>query len=226
MTTIGLRLETIRTFMNSTGYFNGCQEIDRLFCRDGENHQIRVEARIPASSTRQGSYNIGISLQSDGSIIHYATCSCPIGNRCKHINKTLLRIHESMNNPIPGPPREVLEEEAQKIDHARKMDHASVYIALACKSELDSENGDFMRSYFTKDNVDQEILGVFFSKRKANQCARDHVEKDIDDDVDSDDEMSFVYDGSEYGEYGEGGMFQKVWVEQFAIDDASRMFHN
>ena len=43
-------------------------------------------------------------------------------------------------------------------------------------------------------------------------------------DEDDDDEASFVFDGSDIGEY-EDNAFDKVWVEQRAIEDASPHFH-
>jgi len=118
------------------------------------------------------------------------------------------------------------------------MEHASVYIALSCKSEIDS-GSDYRRSYFIKENFDQQILGVFFSKSLANECAKNYVRDDLeydlgedDDDmdeeeeeeVDSDDEECFNWDSSDFGEYDDNNAFDKVWVEQRAIEDASPRF--
>jgi uncharacterized Zn finger protein len=219
-----------------------------------------IKARIPSLTTGQGTYNVWVRIHRDGSTISRSGCPCPQGvfGKCKHVYKVLCRIAQA---PIPGPTRQDYAEKARKQRRAEQLEHASVYIAIACKSELDSGKV-FRRSRRIKDNVDQEILGIFFSKKKANECARAHLgmdeddedgeddeddndeeedycdcdddddddeefNDDDDDDVSmvSDDEATFVYDGSDEGDFDEEGMFEKVWVERRAIDDASRRFH-
>jgi hypothetical protein len=107
---------------------------------------------------------------------------------------------------------------------------------------------------FLKESFDQDILGIFFSLAKANQCAKAYVrdelghgidddsdednseeaEEDHDDDDDSNDDdddsngsddsdcdEEFAWEDENY----EGHEFDKVWVESYAIGDASRKFH-
>lgn len=206
MTTINLTSDIIRAYLGNKNY-RGCQDIEDIFCRDATNNgEIKVMAKIPASSTRQGSYSICVEVTRSGDEIKRTTCTCPILRKCKHIAKILHRIRESRHIPIPGPSKKVLELEAKAQRYSDKLNHASVYVAIACKSELDS-GSDFRRSMFVKDNVDQEILGLFFSLKAANQCARDHLaeiedengdDEDDEDDgmgLDSDDEDYFCYDG-------------------------------
>lgn len=234
MTTIPLTTEIIRAHIGRQS-FSGCDDIAKILCRTTATPEntASIEARIPASSTRQGSYSISIQVQSDGSRILSSTCTCPVGYKCKHIYKVLCRIASSRRDPLPGPSPQDLVREARRQQYAEQLEHASVYIAIACKSELDS-GSDFRRSYYIKDNVDQEILGVFFSKRLANQCARDYLgmddedemddDDDDDEDIESDDEASFTYDGSDEGDHDEENMYQKVWVERRAIEDATPRF--
>jgi hypothetical protein len=233
MTAIPLRTNTIGAYLG-THAFNGCGEISSIRCKPSTDHRdvtMVVEARIPASSTRQKSYDVCVLVHRDGSNIIFSSCSCPQGNtggKCKHVFKVLCRIAQG---PIAGPTHQVLAREAHQHRCAEKLLHCSVYVAIACKSQLHS-GSDYRRTYF--DNVDQEILGIFFSKKKANECAREHVKSDDEDDedevgedisVDSEDEETFVYDGSDEGDYNDENMFEKVWVERRLIEDASHQFH-
>lgn len=239
MTNIPLRRATIHAYMGSND-FNSCRSISNIHLRNQNNGTATVIARIPASSTRQGHYEINVTLRTNGSEILWSSCTCPIGYRCKHVYKVLCRLAEA--EPIGGPDPETLQREARRQRIANQMEHASVYIAFTCKSELDS-GSDYRRSYYIKDNFDQEVLGVFFSKANANECAKAYVrdelgyeidehdddEHDDDDEMeeenDSDDELSFVWDASDLGEYDDMNAFDKVWVERRAIEDASRHFH-
>lgn len=140
---------------------------------------------------------------------------------------------KAIQGPTNGPTPQDLAKGARQQRRAEQLQNASVYIAIACKSEQD-DGRNYRHSRPTMENVDQEILGIFFSKKKANECAREYLEMDDDDDdeegaedisVDSDDESTFAYDGSEEDDYDEMQMFQKVWVERRAIEDASRQVH-
>ena len=84
--------------------------------------------------------------------------------------------------PIRGPSQRVLQRAARRQQYLDQMERASVYIALACKSELDS-GSDFRRSYYVKDNFDQKILGVFFSLAQANQCAKEYCRDELGHEV-------------------------------------------
>jgi len=231
MSRIPLGKKTISAYCGGNRY-NACQDISSIHVQyDVDEGFAKVEASIPATTSRQGFYQILVKVRPDGRRIKATSCTCPVGYKCKHIHKVLCRISQSPQNPIPGPSREHREREARRQRLADQMEHASVYIALACKSELDS-GSDFRRSYFVKDNFDQQILGVFFSKKEANRCAKNFLEWDDDEEdmeedesMDSDDEETFVYDGSDDGDYDEENAFQKVWVEQRAIEDASPRFH-
>eukprot|EP00544_Gedaniella_sp_CCMP2646_P015571 CAMPEP_0202505236 /NCGR_PEP_ID=MMETSP1361-20130828/46699_1 /ASSEMBLY_ACC=CAM_ASM_000849 /TAXON_ID=210615 /ORGANISM="Staurosira complex sp., Strain CCMP2646" /LENGTH=233 /DNA_ID=CAMNT_0049138925 /DNA_START=43 /DNA_END=741 /DNA_ORIENTATION=- len=232
MTSIPLQGFTIVAYAGNQ--HNPCREISNIHLENKDGGTARVLARIPASSTRQEHYEVSVSLRSNGSEILGSSCTCPIGHRCKHIYKVLCRIAEQ--EPIGGPDLETRQREARRAQYVytSQMEHASVYIAFTCQSESDS-GSDFRRSYYTKENFDQEVLGVFFSKANANECAKTYVcevlggynvddDNDMSDDKnDSYDEEEFVWDGSDFGEYdGEMNAFTKVWVEQRAIEDASR----
>ena len=125
-----------------------------------------------------------------------------------------------------------MQREEERKRKAAKMDHASVYIAIACKVEVDS-GSDYNRSQYVKDNVDQEILGVFFSKRQANRCAKERAYQDEDmdseeeeGDEDGDDSVdvdTFVNDP--HDDWDDDMMYEKVWVERRTIEDASYDFH-
>lgn len=188
-----------------------------------------VQAKIPAASTRQGMYDITMYIRPSGSEILDAFCTCPVSRKCKHIHKVLKRVEQSVQNPIPGPglaARARRRAEAQR--RADMLEHASVYIAFTCKSEVDS-GSDFRRSMYAKESFEQEILGVFFSKQQANQCAKNYVEENFEEEEEEeqeeeeyefDDDESFVWED----ENCEGMEFDKVWVERRAIEDASPRF--
>jgi hypothetical protein len=55
---------------------------------------------------------------------------------------------------------------------AAAAEHASVYIAFACKADMDS-GSDYRYSATCKENFEQETLGVFFSVNAANRCAKE-----------------------------------------------------
>lgn len=228
MTTIPLRSQTIKNYMGNQS-FNGCQKISRIHVTRTWNGMFNVEARIPGSTTSSSYYEIQVMISPQCQIVG-SSCSCPVVYRCKHINKVLLRIRNSKNSPIPSPSREHLEAQrrirTQQIQIARG---ACVYIAYACKSE--PGGGDFSYSPSTKDNFDEETLGVFFSRRQANVCAKNYIINALEllDDDDFDDEAmdyyNFEYDGQEYGHEPSGyGYYHKVWVECKAIEDASPTF--
>lgn len=240
MTSIPLTANTIQSYLGGES-FNYCQEISSIHLEyDVEQDVANVQASIPASTTNRGSYEIAVSLRSNGRSILGSSCSCPVGYRCKHIYKVLCRIARSAQEPIHGPDQHHRARAARQRRLADQMEHASVFIAFTCKSELDS-GSDYRRSYFVKDNFDQQVLGVFFSKRQANQCAKEYVQDELGYDVDDeymdddedDDEMddadddtaSFVWDGSDDGLYDDGNEFDKVWVERRAVEDASQQFH-
>ena len=53
---------------------------------------------------------------------------------------------------------------------------------------------------YVKDNFDQEVLGVFFSKAEDNCCANDYVEEGLGHEADKDDDED---DDEDYEEYDE-----------------------
>lgn len=227
MTTIPLRSQTVKNYMGNQG-FNECREISRIHVTGTRNGMFNVKARIPGSTTSSSYYEVQVIISPQCQIVN-SNCTCPVGYRCKHINKVLLRIRNSRNSPIPSPSREHREEQRrirnQQIQIARG---ACVYIAYACKSE--PEGSDY-RYQSTKDKFDEETLGVFFSQRQANMCARNYVINELelmdDDDFDDDDmdDYNFEYDGQEYEEEPcSYGYYHKVWVECKAIEDASPNF--
>ena len=237
MTSIPLSTATIQGYGSQP---RGCQEISKIHLEyDIDSDAAEIEARIPATTSNHGYYVISVRVQSDGSRILGTRCTCPVGGymaKCKHVHKVLCRIAESVSRPISGPDQAHLAQVARRNRLVQQMQHASVYIAFACKSEIDS-GSDFRRSFYVKDSFDQEVLGVFFSKKQANQCAKEYVQNELGHDIDEDeddgdeemsedddDDESFVFDGSDIGEY-EDNAFDKVWVEQRAIEDASPRFH-
>lgn len=221
MTSIPLRMNTVRSYLGSN-HHNSCQDISKIHIRSNEDGSYTVEARIPASTTSQRDYSIRVNISGSGSRISGTSCSCPVGYKCKHINKVLRRIVSSTDSPLPvaGPNTRRQEQDRQ---FARG---AYVYLAISCQSEIDS-GSDYRRSHTCKSNFNQEILGLFFSLRKANQCARDFVVDELDQELDEDlleDDTEFVWDGSDYEAY-DGNTFDKVWVESRPIEDASSRFH-
>ncbi|GAX13083.1 hypothetical protein FisN_2Hh591 [Fistulifera solaris] len=164
-----------------------------------------------------------------------SSCTCPILSKCKHIHKVLYRIRQSRDIPIPPPSAQHLERVARRERLADQMEHASVYVAFACKSELNS-GSDYYRSQFVRDKYDQEVLGVFFSLKEANLRAKNHVREELGHEVDDDDEEEDDDDDDDYGEdefdwddedFGpdDNNEYNKVWVDRFAVEDASRRFH-
>lgn len=238
MASVPLSVRTINEYMGCDGRnFNSCHEISKIsLVYDVDANYAKVQAKIPAASTRQGHYVISAYVRPDGSSILHTECTCPVGHKCKHIDKVLRRIANSPNDPIKGPSPAQMAEATRRRELARKMDFASVYIAFSCHSEFDS-GSDYRMSYHLKDNFDQELLGVFFSKAEANRCAKNHVkydigyEDDMDDDEDEDedgdsDDETFVWDESDLhlGE-SDNHYTTRVWVERRAIEDASARFH-
>lgn len=242
MSIIPLTTRTVQTYMGAgKASFNFCHEISKIhvtFSLDDDyddNSIAEIEARIPGSSTRTPFYVISVSIQMDASRhahISQSRCTCPIGYRCKHINKVLHRIADSQNRPIPPPDREQVAREARRNRIANLMDRgANVYIALACKSEVDS-GSDYGRSYHIKESFDQEILGVFFSAAPANQCAKDYVHNDLgyeedeeEFELDEEEVGDYYFDSSDTDVFGQDDYVDKVWVESRAIEDASQHFH-
>jgi tRNA A22 N-methylase len=106
-----------------------------------------------------------------------------------------------------------------------KQQKRSVYIVISCK--------DLNRSAYEKNNFDQAILGIYFSRSKANKFAKDHAaelrfeEDDENEEEDEDDEDEgtdlFSWSGEEECE---DNSYEKVWVEERPIKDASSQFHN
>jgi hypothetical protein len=237
MTSIPLGRSAIRAYAGDASSHRGCRDISSIYLAgfSADRLTASVAARIPASSTtRQGHhYEIQVWVRADGSSVVGSSCTCPAGDRCKHVHKVLCRIAQP-EPPIGGPDREARERLERRRRLAEQARHASVYIAFACKSDYDS-GSDYRRSHWAKDSFDQEVLGVFFSRSLANQCAKDYVRNELghaleddDDDMDgsgSDGEADFEYDSSEFGLYREGdNAADKVWVEEHAIEGASPQF--
>lgn len=229
MTTINLKPATVLTYLGVDNKFNGCREIQSIFCREDTPSRFAVEARIPAISTHFTPYTIRVIVEKDGSAIHSTSCNCPVGYKCKHINKVLHRIVDSPKNPLLERPS--LKRKAET--------NAIVYIAFACKYyEYVGGPDDGRDRFFIDENEGYEILGMFFSKRAANRCAKERAYADEDeseeDDEDEDDDsvdaslFNFTsHDESDesYKYYDDGDFtFDKVWVERRTIEDASPDF--
>jgi hypothetical protein len=107
-----------------------------------------------------------------------------------------------------------------------KQQEISVFVVITCKSELDS-GSDYMRSRDVKDNFDQEILGIYFTRTNANKFAKEHAmelqgdAEDEDDDDDDEDTDLFSW----IDEDGCEDSYSRVWVEERPIEDASIEFH-
>ena len=232
MTSICLQKATIDAYMGEER-FNVCDDISRIHIAVNGS-EARVKACIPGSSTRR-TYVIDVTVRTNGQSILRTSCTCPVGYKCKHINKVLYRIRSSQTNPISGPSRHQINGAAQ-IQRG-----ACVYLAITSKSEADS-GSDYRYSRYIKDNFDQEILGIFFSLATANRCAKSYLENELGQDVDEDDEMDdkeddkeddeedleeFFWDGSDEGIFDEDDCdaYNKVWVKCHAIEDASTRFH-
>ena len=234
MTIINLSTRTIENYMGACNYhFNGCDEISNVYCVVN-NATAHIKARIPGTSTGR-TYEINVTVQTDGRSIISTNCTCPIGHRCKHINKVLYRIRDSYGGtPIPGLTQQQIQQQA---NHAAQIQRgARVYLAITAKSECDS-GSDYNYSRYRRENFDQEILGVFFSLNAANRCAKLYVRDDLghdeefdddmsdeEDDDDDDDNDEYCWDDEE--DYcGDENAFTKVWVESRAIEDATAQFH-
>jgi hypothetical protein len=226
MTTIDLKPETIQTYMNleEERKFNGCKEIQSIFCREDTPSQLIVEAQIPSLSPPFTPYTICVIVEKDGSVIHRTSCNCPVGSKCKHINKVLQRIVDSTNNPILK----------QQPSRKRKADtSASVYIAFAYEYFEYADNlNNGSDLYCIDESEGYEILGVFLSKRAANRCAKERAYPldEPDEDEDDDDSLDiglfeFCDDDPTEGFDRSDMTFEKVWVECRTIEDASPEFH-
>ena len=78
--------------------------------------------------------------------------------------KTFLKIVDSLKNPITERPSR-----KRKAETKRK---ASVYIVMAITKNRQRHG------YYDDEESDPEIVGVFYSKRAANQCAKNRVDLD------------------------------------------------
>lgn len=234
-----MKNSTIRSYLGNLS-FNSCQDISRIHLEYVERNDelvAKVKAAVPAMTTNQRSYDINVVVDPDGKSIYRTSCSCPVGVKCKHIYKVLCRIAASVEDPI-GTDEYYVRQKAKRKKVSKQMARgAFVYIAIACKSELDS-GSDFRYSWTVKDTFDEEILGVFFDLENANKCARNYVENDLvfelsddeeeedDEDADNDDDCSkYIEEFTWEDENPEGHEIDKVWVEQRAIQDASTRFH-
>lgn len=230
MATIHLKPETVSAYMGKENKFNGCREIQSIICREETPSRWTIEARVPTLSTNFTPYTICITVEKDGSAIHKTTCNCPVGWKCKHVNKVLQRMIDSSKNPI-----------AERPNYKRKVieTKAKVYIAYAYKYyEYPGRGREYScERHLIDESEGYETLGMFFSKRAANRCAKeraypdDEEEEEDDDDNDSVNTQLFYFnsqdDGPEEYKYYECGefAFEKVWVECRTINDPSPEFH-
>lgn len=214
MTTIALKPETVGAHLGVENKFNGCTEIQSIFCSEDTPGQLTVEAQIPAIST-SNPFTISVVVEKDGSVIHRTSCNCPVLVKCKHINKVLHRIVDSLKNPITERPTRKRKAETKR--------DTNVYIVMAIIKNRQRHG------YYDDEESDPEIVGVFYSKQAANQCAKDRV--GIDEESDNDeaedgnnsvDESLFEHPEEDYAKYGEE--FEKVWVECRKVEDASSDF--
>jgi hypothetical protein len=108
---------------------------------------LKPKFLLPSGTTNQRNYEISVRLHPQENSIYSSSCTCPILDICKHIHKVLYRIRQWREIPIPPPSAQHLEQVARRERLADQMEHASVYVDFACKSELDS-GSDYYRSQF------------------------------------------------------------------------------
>lgn len=193
---------------------------------DVDNERIIIEAVFRAQSSNQGKYDVKIVAESVTGEILSIQCSCPVGGCCKHCCRVLV---ESTRRQIASNPTYIERDAKRRRTEILKQQKISVYVVISCKSESDS-GSDYHHSRYVKENFDQQILGIYFTRSKANKLAKEHVaelkddEEDEEDDEDDDNEDVDLFSWSD-GDECEEDSFTKVWVEERPIEDASREFH-
>jgi hypothetical protein len=250
MAIVPLKMKTILKYLGNTT-FNPCREISKIHVEHDDNRpdEALVKALISPITTSRGDYIITVRILSNGKSILDSYCTCPIGNKCKHIYEVLCRISVSDQQPLYGPSEAYLARVAAARKRKEKSKHAKVWIAKTCRSERD--RGDHWGRFggIVKDEYDPQILGVFFSRLEADNCAEEYVQSELgheiekyesededeseddddDDDDDDDASCSFDWNGDERGIFEDedkpgGPVYTQVWVEQHAIEDATNRF--
>jgi hypothetical protein len=220
--------QMILEFCGDDSASKSCGSITSLHLQQTSLTAVEVVARIEAASTNQGHYEINLRLDpSSGSpVIVSGNCSCPVGEDCKHIYKVLRRIRHHV--PIS-------QAHLQRVAKRRKQATASsrgcyVYIVMKSQSERDS-GSDYHAPAHLKENFGVVILGTFLNIRAANKRAKEVMieefvdedeEEDEEDEEDDEDISPFMWDDED--NYNED-VFNRIWVEEQALEDASPQFH-
>jgi len=206
---------------------------------DAASGVIKVEARCVAQSTNQGFYDVVIEARNTGIIIS-SSCSCPMGSLCcKHWCAVLVI---AATTAIAQNPAFIQRNAKRQRTADLLQQNVKVYIALKSKSELDS-GSDYNMSRYVRENFDTEILGVFFKLKAANKRAKEAAcelgfeddeeeeededeeeeeEKEEEEEDDDEDEEMFSWSNDDQMEED---YFDRVWVEERPLEDASPQFH-
>ena len=204
---------------------------------DAADDEVIVEAEFNAQSSNQGVYNVKLTALRQNGLLISSSCSCPIGEsgHCKHACRL---IELAITQHIPVNPVYLQRSRKRRRQQDLIAQGVSCYIALASKSELDS-GSDWNYARSVKDNYDQKILGIFFSRRAANKRAKEmaaelgweddededeNEDGDEDEDGNGEDDELFIWSNEEDPDLDEQ-FFEKVWVEERPIEDASAQFH-
>jgi len=199
---------------------------------DPDANHIVVEAEFVAQSTNQGIYNVKLVARQNDGLLLSCRCSCPIGSSgdCKHCCRLL---QEALTRNIPANPEYIRRFRKRRRQRELIAQGISCHVAVVCKSENDS-GSDWNHAPYVKDNYDQKILGIFFSRREANKRAKKHAQElgmasddedeDEEEDEDDQDQELFTWSNDDDGDNYEDWCY-KVWVEERAIEDASAQFH-
>jgi uncharacterized Zn finger protein len=202
---------------------------------DAASGVIKVEARCVAQSTNQGFYDVVIEARNTGVIIS-SSCTCPMGSLCcKHCCAVLVIAATTTIDQNPA----FIQRNAKRQRTADLLrQNVKVYIALKSMSEWDS-GSDYNMSRYVRENFDTEILGVFFKLKAANKRAKEAAselgfgdeeeeeeEEEAEDEAkeEEDDEDEEMFSWSNEDQMDED-YFDRVWVEERPLEDASPQFH-
>jgi hypothetical protein len=189
-----------------------------------DDEKITIEAVFTAQPSNQGKYDVKIVANSATGEILSTTCSCPVRGCCEHCCRVL---RESTRQIIVPNPMYIEQDAKRRRTESLKQQAIAVFVIITCKSEPDS-GSDYKRRRDVKDNLDQDILGIYFTRTNANKFAKKYAmelqggieEEDEDDDDEDTDLFSWIdKDGCE------AHSCSKVWVEERPIEDASKEFH-
>jgi hypothetical protein len=145
--------------------------------------------------------------------------------------------NEQLNNAIQNSTRNRKKRTMEDVEVQQQPQAAAVYIVLQALSE--PERGYLNHDEDAKENYNPEILGVFFSLRQANQCARmalqelkrecchsndDEASSSSGDTANDEDDSSPIQWKSKEPPLDNSSGVPTVWVEYHDIRDASQRF--